>query len=52
LFVSVRSLADQYKLTAYDASYLELAIPHNLPIAALDKELERTAREAGVALVQ
>ncbi len=52
LFVSVRSLAGQYKLTAYDASYLELAIRRNLPIAALDKQLERAARETDVALVQ
>jgi predicted nucleic acid-binding protein len=42
----------QYKLTAYDASYLELAIRHKLPIAALDKELVRAAGEADVALVQ
>ena len=44
--------ADQYKLTAYDASWLELAIRHKLPIAALDKELGRAALEAGVTLVQ
>jgi predicted nucleic acid-binding protein len=36
MFVSVRALVGQYKLTAYDASYLELAIRHELPIAALD----------------
>ena len=51
LFVSVRSLVGQYKLTAYDASYLELAIRHKLPLAALDKELGRAAREAGVTIV-
>jgi predicted nucleic acid-binding protein len=52
LFVSVRAVVGQYKLTAYDASYLELAIRHKLPIAALDKELVRAAGEADVALVQ
>jgi predicted nucleic acid-binding protein len=51
LFVSVRSLVGQYKLTAYDASCLELAIRHKLPLAALDKELGRAAREAGVTIV-
>jgi len=52
LFVSVRAVVGQYKLTAYDASYLELAIRHKLPIAALDKELVRAARETDVILVQ
>ena len=47
MFVSVRALVGQYKLTAYDASYLELAIRHKLPIAALDKALAQAAREAG-----
>jgi predicted nucleic acid-binding protein len=32
-------------LTAYDASYLELAIRHDLPIAALDNALSKAARE-------
>lgn len=52
IFVSVRALVGQYKLTAYDASYLELAIRHNLPIAASDKALVKAAQAAGVKLVQ
>ncbi len=52
MFVSVRALAGQYKLTAYDASYLELAIRHRLPIAASDNALTKAARAAGVDLVQ
>ncbi|HEY3825401.1 MAG TPA: type II toxin-antitoxin system VapC family toxin [Bryobacteraceae bacterium] len=52
MFVSVRALVGRYKLTAYDASYLELAIRHDLPIAALDNTLTRAALEAGVNLVQ
>jgi predicted nucleic acid-binding protein len=52
MFVSVRALAGKYKLTAYDASYLELAIRHDLPVATLDKALMKVAREAGVNLVQ
>ena len=50
MFVSVRALAGQYRLTAYDASYLELAIRHKLPIASLDNALTRASREAGVAV--
>ena len=52
MFVSVRALVGQYKLTAYDASYLELAIRHNLPIAASDNALVTAAQTAGVSLVQ
>jgi predicted nucleic acid-binding protein len=52
MFVSIRALVARYKLSAYDASYLELAIRHDLPIAALDNALTNAAREAGVPLVQ
>jgi predicted nucleic acid-binding protein len=52
MFVSVRALAGQYKLTAYDASYLELAIRRKLPIAAFDNGLTKAAREAGINLVE
>ena len=52
LFASVLALAGRHKLTAYDASYLELAIRHDLPIAAFDNALTKAAREAGVALVR
>jgi predicted nucleic acid-binding protein len=52
MFVSVRALVGQYKLTAYDASYLELAIRHKLPIAAFDNALANAAREAGMTIVQ
>ena len=52
IFVFVRALAGQYRLTAYDASYLELAIRHNLPIATSDKALVNAAQAAGVKLVE
>ena len=39
-------LAEHYKLTLYDAAYLELAQRLSLPLATLDQEL----RAAGVAL--
>ncbi len=52
MFTSVRALASRYKLTGYDAAYLELAIRHKLPMAALDNALAQAARAAGVKLVQ
>ncbi len=52
VFVSVRALAERYRLTGYDAAYLELAIRHRLPLAALDADLNKAALAAGVKLVQ
>jgi predicted nucleic acid-binding protein len=39
-------------LSAYDASYLELAIRRNLPLATIDIKLKRAADVVGVALLQ
>lgn len=44
-------LARTYKLSAYDAAYLELAIREVLPLATLDDDLRQAALAAGVALV-
>lgn len=52
MFDSVRALANKYKLTAYDATYLELAIRHKLPLAALDVALSKAAEAAGVNLIR
>ena len=52
MFISVRSLVGRHKLTAYDASYLELAIRHKLPIATLDRALVKAAGDAGIGLVR
>ena len=43
---SVMPLALEYKLSAYDAVYLELAVRHKLPLATLDKQLRTAARAA------
>jgi len=40
-----------HRLTAYDAVYLELAIRRSLPIATNDRELQRAAEAAGIALL-
>ncbi len=42
------NLARRYKLSAYDATYLELAMREGLPLATLDADLEKAARKAGV----
>jgi predicted nucleic acid-binding protein len=41
-------LADRYRLTLYDAAYLELAQRRQLPLATLDQELITAARAAGI----
>jgi predicted nucleic acid-binding protein len=41
-------LARRYKLSAYDASYLELALRLGMPLATLDEDLQKAARKAGV----
>ncbi len=44
-------LARSYRLTAYDAAYLELAAREGLPLATNDAALKAAARSAGVPLV-
>ena len=41
-------LARRYQLSAYDASYLELALRRGLSLATLDEGLQRAAKKAGV----
>lgn len=41
-------LARRYKLSAYDASYLELALRLRIPLATLDENLQKAAKKAGV----
>jgi predicted nucleic acid-binding protein len=52
LFRDSHRLALQHRLTGYDAAYLELAIRRRLPLASLDKALNRAALAAGVPLFQ
>jgi predicted nucleic acid-binding protein len=51
-FGHVLSFARQEQLTEYDASYVELALRETLPLATLDDELRRAAKNAGIALVK
>lgn len=41
-------LARKYKLSSYDASYLELALRLSIPLATLDEDLRKAAKKAGV----
>ncbi len=43
-------LARRYKLSSYDASYLELAVRLGMPLATLDENLQKAARKTGVKL--
>ena len=43
-------LAREYGLTAYDATYLELAMRLGLPLATMDRQLADAAIRAGVAI--
>ncbi|MBL8472150.1 MAG: type II toxin-antitoxin system VapC family toxin [Rhodocyclaceae bacterium] len=46
-----QQLATRYRLTLYDAAYLELAQRLALPLATLDQDLRMAADSAGVALL-
>jgi predicted nucleic acid-binding protein len=50
LFQGVISLAERFRLTVYDATYLELASRRGLPLATLDVELRTAATSLGVPL--
>lgn len=45
-------VARRYRLSSYDASYLELALRAGLPLATLDEALQRAASKAGVKLLK
>jgi predicted nucleic acid-binding protein len=47
VLTDVYGLAIAYRLTGYDAVYLELARRKNLPLATLDADLARACRAAG-----
>jgi predicted nucleic acid-binding protein len=49
--VSLESVARKCDLAAYDASYLDLAMRQDLPLATSDGPLKRAAAACGVKLV-
>lgn len=48
----VYELSLKYKLTSYDARYLELAKRMNLPLASKDRDLRAAAKKEGVVLFE
>lgn len=50
-WTSTVQLADRFRLTIYDAAYLELAQRRALPLASIDRDLRAAARTLGVALL-
>ena len=48
---NILPLAREYGLSAYDASYLGVAIRHGAPLATLDSGLEKAGRRAGIEIV-
>lgn len=45
------ALAEQHRLTLYDATYLELSLRLGLPLASFDAALRKAARNANVPLL-
>ena len=48
---SVMHTAREFRLTAYDAVYLETALQQGLPLETLDRQLLTAASKAGVEIV-
>ena len=44
-------LAEQHHLTAYDATYLELALRKGFPLATKDEDLIKAARRNGITIL-
>lgn len=45
-------LSQKYQLTAYDASYLNLCLYHDIPMATLDKKLKKVVLSSGSSIFQ
>ncbi len=51
VWTATAQLAEQHRLSAYDATYLELALRLGLPLATTDRALIAAAGAAGVPLL-
>ncbi|MGH7037709.1 MAG: type II toxin-antitoxin system VapC family toxin [Stellaceae bacterium] len=49
-WTNILQLADRFRLTVYDAAYLELAQRRSLPLATLDKALRTAANTLGITV--
>ncbi len=50
-FTHLLGLCRRHRLTSYDAIYLDLAVRRTLPLATLDDDLRKTAKQLGVGLL-
>lgn len=50
IWKNIQFLAQNYNLSAYDATYLELALRKNLRLATLEQNLQFAAQKAGLKL--
>ena len=50
VFGHTMSLAKAYRLSSYDAAYLELALRESLPLATLDRDLLKAARRSDIEI--
>ena len=51
ILTEVHSLAVMYRITSYDAAYLEISVRRKLPLATLDDDLSSACKLAGEALL-
>jgi predicted nucleic acid-binding protein len=51
-WATTMALDRQYRLSAYDAAYLDLALREAVPLATLDAQLEAAAASAGISRYQ
>jgi predicted nucleic acid-binding protein len=51
VWAMTQGLAEHFRLTIYDAAYLELAQRRGLPLGSLDKELRQAGSAVGVQLL-
>jgi predicted nucleic acid-binding protein len=51
VWAATARLADQFRLTIYDATYLELAVRFKVPLASLDKNLRIAARKLDLKIL-
>ena len=50
-WTSTIELADRFRLTTYDSSYLELAQRRGLPLATLDQDMRSAGKKLGIPLL-
>jgi predicted nucleic acid-binding protein len=48
----ILALAREYKLSSYDASYLDLAMHKGLPLATIDKNIIAAAKRSSVSILK